>query len=220
MQQEIIEAFQLPVDKVHVAPNGVDAAEWTAPPGTPDRGRFGPTIVSWGRIQYEKGFQTLVDALPVLRHRVPGLKAVIAGRGSHLGELESQAQRVGVDHMIDFAGFVPDEDLRRLLHTCSCAVIPSLYEPFGIVALEALASDAPLVAAGTGGLLEVLDGTGAGLLYPPGDVGALAWALERMITEPGLAASCQEAGHRLVTATYSWDAVASATLPVYASVLA
>jgi glycogen(starch) synthase len=218
MGDEVVNGFDLPPAKVHVVPNGVDAALWAAPPGTPPRGRDGNLVVSWGRVQYEKGFQTLVSALPALRHRVPHVHAVIAGRGSHLGELEALSRRLGVDDIVRFAGFVPDEELRRLLHVCSCAVIPSLYEPFGIVALEALAAGAPLVAAASGGMAEVLDGTGAGLLYPPGDVDALAAALLRMLGDESVAAASQEAGRHLVTEAYSWDAVAAATVPVYEAV--
>ena len=94
-------------------------------------------------------------------------------------------------------------------------MIPSLYEPFGIVALEALAAGAPLVAAAAGGLAEVLEGTGAGLLYPPGDAAGLASALERVLTDPDLGAESQAAGAVLVSEMYSWDAVAAATIPVY-----
>jgi glycogen(starch) synthase len=219
MEREIVDAFSLPRDKVHVVPNGVDAAPWAPPPGT-QRAPDDPFVVTWGRIQYEKGFQTVVEALPMLRHRFPRLRVVIAGRGTHLGELESLAVRLGVNHMVRFAGFVPDDELKHLLHTCSCAVIPSLYEPFGIVALEALAAGAPLVAAASGGLVEVLDGTGAGLLYPPGDANALAHALERMLTDPTVAAESQAAGAVLASETYSWDAVAAATIPVYERVIA
>ncbi len=214
MRDEVMGAFQLPPDKVKVVPNGVDVDAWA--PAGPDRRAAGtPLVVSWGRVQYEKGFQTLVAALPSLRYRHPDLRVVIAGRGTFLGELEAIAQGLGVDHMVAFPGFVPDDELRRLLHTCSCAVIPSLYEPFGIVALEALAAGAPLVAAATGGLVEVLDGTGAGLLYPAGDADALASALGRVLDEPGVAAAGQAAGARLVRERYGWDAVGSATVPIY-----
>jgi len=216
MRDEVRGAFQLPPDKVQVVPNGVDAAVWE--PALPEQRAGGPSlVVAWGRIQYEKGFQTLVAALPALRRRHPDLRVVIAGRGSFLGELEAIAQGLGVDHMVRFPGFVPDDELRHLLHTCSCAVIPSLYEPFGIVALEALAAGAPLVAAASGGMAEVLDGTGAGLLYPPGDAGALAGALGRMLAEPGLATASRAAGAHLVHDLYRWDAVAAATVPLYAA---
>jgi glycogen synthase len=218
MRDEVMGAFQLPPDKVKVVPNGVDAGVWRST-GPTRRSEGPPLVVSWGRIQYEKGFQTLVAALASLRYRHPDLRVVIAGRGAFLGELEAIAQGLGVDHMVAFPGFVPDDELRRLLHTCACAVTPSLYEPFGIVALEALAAGAPLVAAATGGLVEVLEGTGAALLYPPGDANALASALDRMLDEPSLAATGQTAGARLVTDRYSWDAVGAATVPIYQALL-
>jgi glycogen(starch) synthase len=217
MRDEVRGAFQLPADKVKVVPNGVDASLWE--PAGPEQRGSAPLVVSWGRVQYEKGFQTLIAALPALRYRHPDLRVVIAGRGTFLGELEAIAQGLGVDHMVRFPGFVPDDELRHLLHTCSCVAIPSLYEPFGIVALEALAAGAPLVAAASGGLVEVLDGTGAGLLYPPGDAGALAAALSRMLDGPGLAASARAAGAHLVHDVYSWDAVAAATVPHYEALL-
>jgi glycogen(starch) synthase len=220
MEAEVISTFDLPPNKVDGVPNGVDAPAWAPPPAPPARGGQGPLVVTWGRIQYEKGFQTLVLAVPALRDTVPGLRVVIAGRGSYLAELQSLAQRLGVEPTVEFAGFVPDADLQRLLHEASAVVIPSLYEPFGIVALEALAAGAPLIAADTGGMGEVLRGTDAGLLYPPGDPVALADALQRMLTEPGLAERSQAAGRELVTGRYSWDTVAAATARVYERVLA
>lgn len=214
MELEIMAGFNLPAGKLDIVPNGVDADAFAPPPGLA-RGEHGPVVVTWGRVQHEKGFQTVIDAMAHLRHRVPGIRLVVAGRGGHLPELQRQAHYLGVDHLVSFAGFVPDAELQRLLQTATCAVIPSLYEPFGIVALEALAARAPLVAASTGGLTEIIDGTGAGLLYPAGDGGALAHAIERICAEPGLAERCQAAGDRLVRTTYSWDAVAHATVPVY-----
>ena len=140
--------------------------------------------MSWGRVQYEKGFQTLVHALPEVRLAAPDARAVVAGRGSYLQELHATARALGVDDICDFPGFVPDEELKALLHRATVAVIPSLYEPFGIVALEAMAAGAPVVAAAAGGLIEVIDGTGAGLLYPPGDAGALSGTLRRRARPP------------------------------------
>ena len=101
------------------------------------------------------------------------------------------------------------------MNEATCAVIPSLYEPFGIVALEAVSAGAPLIAAESGGLREVLSGTDAGLLFPPGNADALAAAVDRMLTEPGLAAKCQAAGSELVRTRYSWDAIAASTIELY-----
>jgi glycogen(starch) synthase len=215
MVDEIVAGFDLPTDKIDEVPNGVDPEVWAPPSPAPPRGEGGPLIVAWGRLQYEKGFQYLIEAMASLRRRVPGIHLVIAGRGSYLAELEGLAQFLGVADIVRFAGFVTDPELRDLLHRASCVAIPSLYEPFGIVALEALAAEAPLVAASAGGMGEVLEGTGAGLLVPPGDAGSLSFAIERVLTEPVLAASARAAGHRLVYDRYSWDAIAGPTADVY-----
>jgi glycogen synthase len=216
MRDEVIHNFDLPGDKVHVVPNGVDPALWAPPPDVERTiGTSQPLVVTWGRVQYEKGFQILVQALPEVRFAHPGVRLIIAGKGGYLEELRQVAMRCGVADSVDLPGFVPDETLRALLHRAACVVIPSLYEPFGIVALEALAAGAPLIAARSGGLAEVLEGTGAAILVPPGDAGALAGALRHLLADPDAAKQQQETGYRLLAERYTWDAIAQATLPVY-----
>jgi glycogen(starch) synthase len=213
MRDEVTDTFDLPADKVHVVPNGVDPSAWPSParPAASD----GSLLVSWGRVQYEKGFQTLLEALPEVRRSVPDVHAVIAGQGSYLAELHDTARAAGVDDICDFPGFVPDEELKDLLHRATMAVIPSLYEPFGIVALEAMAAGVPVVAAASGGLLEVINSTGAGALFPPGDARALSTVLRRLLADPeARARQCRNAT-TLLASHYTWDAVAAATLPVY-----
>jgi glycogen(starch) synthase len=220
MRGDVVGTFQLPAGKVHVVPNGVDPASWAPPPSTPRRGPDQPLIVSWGRVQYEKGFQTLIHALPEVRLAAPAVRAVVAGRGSYLPELHATARSVGVDDICDFPGFVPDGDLRSLLHQATVAVVPSFYEPFGIVALEAMAAGAPVVAAASGGLVEVIDGTGAGQLYPPGDAGALSGVLRGLLADPGALDAQRARGLELLAEHYTWDVVAAATVPVYAAATA
>jgi glycogen(starch) synthase len=215
MRDDVISAFGLPTDKVHVVPNGVDPQAWAPAAGQARAGVDRPLIVSWGRVQYEKGFQTLVQALPEVRLAAPGLRVVIAGRGGYLAELHDLARAVGVDDICEFPGFVPDHELRSMLHQATLAVIPSLYEPFGIVALEAMAAGAPVVAAGSGGLIEVIDATGAGTLFPPGDAGALAGVLRELLANPQWLAAQQHHALALLAERYTWDAVAAATVPVY-----
>ena len=219
MRSEVIDAFQLPRDKIDVVPNGVDIDEWTPPAAGERDGGDQPLIVSWGRVQYEKGFQTLVHALPEVRLAAPDARAVVAGRGSYLQELHATARALGVDDICDFPGFVPDEELKALLHRATVAVIPSLYEPFGIVALEAMAAGAPVVAAAAGGLIEVIDGTGAGLLYPPGDADALSGTLRGVLAHPDAMVAQRASAYALLRNRYTWDAVAALTLPVYEAAL-
>ncbi len=216
MIREVVDGFELPIDKVHLVPNGVDLAVWATPPGAKQMVRE-PLVIAWGRVQYEKGFQVLARAVGSLRQRVPGIRLVIAGRGSYLPELQSQIDVEGLSDVVQLAGFVPDDDLRDMLHHAGCAVIPSLYEPFGIVALEAMAAGAPTVVARTGGLAEIVDGTGAGLLFEPGNHQELADRIEEIFTKPKLAASLQTTAATLLADHYTWDAIATTTIGVYVS---
>ena len=217
MMREVIGGFELPPEKVHLVPNGVDPDLWGSPTEGTERELL---VLSWGRVQYEKGFQVLASAMARLRGRVPGVRCLIAGRGTYLADLQSQVDVLGVNDLVHLAGFVPDEDLRSLLHRAACVVIPSLYEPFGIVALEAMAAGAPTIVARTGGLAEIVDGTDAGLVFEPGNADDLAAQIEKVLTDPAVGAGLQAAAAALVTSTYTWDAIAASTLEVYASALA
>lgn len=213
MVREVVEGFELPPEKVHLVPNGVDIDLWRHPGA--DAVERGPLVVAWGRVQYEKGFQVLVRAIQALRQRVPGLHCIIAGRGSYLPELQTQIDMEGVADLVDLAGFVPDDDLRRILARAGCVVIPSLYEPFGIVALEGMAAGAPTIVARTGGLAEIVEGTGAGLLFEPGSHLDLADRIAEILTDPVLAESMAATAAQLLRDTYTWDAIAASTIEVY-----
>ena len=112
---------------------------------------------------------------------------MIVGRGTYLPELQSQIDIAGVGNLIEVPGYLPDDDLRAAIHRAGCVVIPSLYEPFGVVALEALAGGAPLIVADTGGLAELVGGTGSALLFEPGNADELANCIERVLTDDDLA---------------------------------
>jgi len=218
MVRETIGDFELPPGKVHLVPNGVDTERWRT---STDRSQpRSPLVVAWGRIQYEKGFQVLARAIGALRHRVPGIRCVIAGRGSYLPELQTHIEIEGVGDLVHLAGFVSDDELRALLADAACVVIPSLYEPFGIVALEGMAAGAPVVVARTGGLAEILDGTGAGLLFEPGDHHGLADAIAGLVERKDDADALVATAGRLLSDRYSWDAIAASTVEVYRTALA
>lgn len=220
MVREIVDGFEVDPDHVTRIPGGIDPAWWRAA-GPDERavtGRSG-LVLAWGRIQYEKGFQVLARAVGELRYRVGGLECTIAGRGSYLPELQSQIDVAGVGDIIELPGFVSDNQLRAATHQAGCIVIPSLYEPFGVVALEALASGAPLIVADTGGLAELVGGTGSALLFEPGNADELADCIERVLTDQALADSLVDRGRDLLEATYSWEAIASRTLAVYADAM-
>lgn len=221
MVREIVDGFEMDPDYVKRVPAGIDPAWWemTGPDEKIESER-GRTVFAWGRVRYEKGFQVLARAVGALRGRVPGLGCTIAGRGSYLPELQSQIDLAGVGHLIELPGFLSDDELRASIHRAGCVVIPSLYEPFGVVALEALAGGAPLVVADTGGLAELVGGTGSALLFEPGNADSLADCIERVLTDRELADEMVRRGHEVLRATYSWDAIAARTMTVYSEALA
>ena len=155
-----------------------------------------------------------------VRARVPGVECTIAGRGSYQPELQAQIDVEGVSDIVRIAGFVDDAELRALTQRAGCVVIPSLYEPFGLVALEALAAGAPLVVARTGGLAELIEGTDAGLTFEPGRPDDLANCIERVLTDRLLADELTRNARDLIERKYSWQAIAATTARVYSDTVA
>jgi glycogen(starch) synthase len=216
MVEQLVTGFELPPERVTRVPNGIDPALWDFPDAEPVERE--PLVLTWGRVQYEKGFQVLARAMQLLRGTLPEVTCTIAGRGSYLPELQTQIDVEGVSDLVDLPGFVPDAELRKLIRRAGCVVIPSLYEPFGLVALEALAARAPLIVAHTGGLSEMIAGTGAGLTFEPGNPDELAECIARVLTDRELAESLSECAEELVRQTYAWEAIANATAQVYAQI--
>ncbi len=212
MVDQLVTGFELAPEQVVRIPNGIDPEVWD---GHDHPTRREALVVSWGRVQYEKGFQVLARAMTTLRARVPNVSCVIAGRGSYLPELQTQIDVEGVSDLIALPGFVGDEDLRALVHRAGCVVIPSLYEPFGVVALEALAAGAPLIVARTGGLAELIVDTDAGLTFEPGNPEDLAHAVETVLRDPELAHQLTTNARRLIETKYAWSAVAVSVVHVY-----
>jgi len=214
--RDIVDGFELDPGVVRRIPGGIDPAWWrTAGPDEVAPSIREGLVLAWGRVFYEKGFQVLARAMATLRYRVAGVQCIIAGRGSYLPELQSQVDLAGVGDVVDLVGFVTDNELRSLIHRAGCVVIPSLYEPFGIVALEALAGGAPLIVADTGGLAELVGGTGSALTFEPGNAHELADCIERVLTDRELADDLVRRGRELLEATYSWDAIAARMVGVY-----
>ena len=214
MMREVASGFELPPEKIHLVPNGVEAALWEHSSESPAPARE-LLVLAWGRVQYEKGFQVLARAVSLLRHRVPGMRCVIAGRGSYLPELQTQIDIEGVGDLVQLAGFVSDAELRDLVQCAGVVVIPSLYEPFGIVALEGMAAGAPIVVARTGGLAEIVGGTDAGLLFEPGNHVDLADRIEEVLLSPAMADGMRVQAATLLAERYTWDAIAATTVAVY-----
>lgn len=217
MVDQLVSGFELGPEQVVRIPNGIDPALWDGHDRPNERDQL---VVSWGRVQYEKGFQVLARAMSILRTRFPDVSCTIAGRGSYLPELQTQIDVEGVSDLIDLPGFLHDDVLRSLVHRAGCVVIPSLYEPFGVVALEALAAGAPLIVARTGGLAELITDTRAGLTFEPGNPDDLAHCIELILRDDVLSRELTDNARLLIEQKYAWNAIAASIVHVYDTAVA
>lgn len=216
MFNEITSLFQLPREKVHIVPNGVDLSKMI--PLNPEALGKSPTtktIFFVGRLVREKGVQVLIEAVPAVLDQFPDLKVVVAGKGPMLEHLRQLSRSHGVEHVIDFVGFVDNDTRNSLLHKSDVAVFPSLYEPFGIVALEAMACRVPVLVSETGGLGEIIEHGVDGLKVPPGDPGALAREIINLLKDPEYGRRLVNTASHKLSREYSWQTIAKQTLLVY-----
>ncbi len=227
MASEIGDSFKVPSDKIEVIPNGVKVDHFERWEGV-DLSRFRSMyalpeeeIVFYvGRIVHEKGLHVLVDAVPRVLAENPQAKFVLAGTGPLLGALRNRAWELGVGEKVLFTGFIADNDRDRLYKVASCAVFPSLYEPFGIVALEAMAAKTPVVVSEVGGLKEVVQHGETGVTVYPDDVASLSWGINHTLARPDLAAQRVKNAYEVVLQEYTWESIAARTVKVYERIVA
>ena len=213
MADEITELFGPGLAEITVIPNGIDSTRW---PFASRKPHTGPAeLLYFGRLEYEKGIHELITALPRIRRTHPGTTLTIAGDGTQQDWLVELARKHKVLKCVRFAGRAEHEQLLALLHRVDIAVLPSHYEPFGIVALEAAAAGTPLVTSDVGGLGEaVIDGR-TGLSFPPRDVAALADAVRAVLDDPAAAQRRAVAARERLTSDFDWHTVAVRTAGVY-----
>ncbi len=223
MQHELQHVFQVPADKLKIIPNGVDLANFKVKNQNVRRSDFAAAdekIVFYvGRIVREKGVQVLLDAVPKIIHYHPKTKFIIAGKGPYLTSLKRQARRLGIEQRVYFVGYVNDQTRNSLYQFADAAVFPSLYEPFGIVALEAMAARTPVVVSDTGGLAEIINHGINGLKAYSGNANSLADNILHILLNPRSADKLKERAYQEVIDKYSWSKIARQTVEQYRSVL-
>jgi glycogen synthase len=213
MSDEITELFGPGLAETQVIRNGIDAARWSFAKRCP---RTGPArLVYLGRLEYEKGIHDLIAALPRIRRTHTGTTLTIAGTGTQQSWLAEQARKHKVLKATTFVGHLDHEQLVRLLHAADAAVLPSHYEPFGIVALEAAATGIPLVTSNVGGLGEAVINGKTGMSFPPRDITGLATAVRAVLDDPDAAQRMAVAARERLTSDFDWQTVADKTSQVY-----
>jgi glycogen(starch) synthase len=224
MRGHVADIYDIDERRITVIPNGIDPRDLRPVDdlnalrlqfARPDQ----KLVLLVGRLVYEKGFQLALDALPGVIEKVAGVRFLVAGSGTHEAELKAQAERLGLSEHGVFLGWIGDDALHSLYRIADLCVVPSLYEPFGLVALEAMASGCPCIVADTGGLREVVPaGERVGLRFNGGDPEHLGVMIERLLVD-------EQLRDRLVTEasehvlSFDWSDVAQRTRAIYSDVL-
>jgi glycosyltransferase involved in cell wall biosynthesis len=218
-------AFGLPPDKLVRVPNGVNFEVYARKENenvSQFRSRFAlpqeKIVLFVGRLVHEKGAQVLVSAIPKVLEKI-NAKFVFVGNGYMKDQLSDLVRGMGIAHKVMFTGFVDDETLRKLQKCADVSVVPSLFEPFGIVALEAMAAGSPVVVSDTGGLSEIVSHEVDGVKVFTGNPDSLSWGIIRVLTDEAFANRLRTNARRKVREKYDWDTIAQQTKTVYEAVL-
>lgn len=216
---DVVRMFGVPEERVVVVHNGVDAAYHPLPRDVVEafrqqRGLPERFLLCVGTMEPRKNLPRLLEALARVPEAPPLI--LVGGRGWLYGAVDATIERLGLAGRVRLAGYIPQAELPLWYNAASWLVYPSLYEGFGLPALEALACGTPAIVSRASSLPEVVGD--AAVLVDPRDIDALAAALARTLQEPGLAAMLHEAGPQRA-AQFSWKRTAKATVAVYRTVL-
>src|SRR4051794_15920528 len=224
MRGHVADVYGLDEERIDVIPNGIDPEDMQ-PVEDLDalRARFAQPderlVLLVGRLVYEKGFQLALEALPGLIRRLGNVRFLVAGSGTHEAELKKQAEKLGLMEHGTFMGWIGDAVLHSLYRIADLPVVQSIYEPFGLVALEAMASGCPCIVADTGGLREVVPNRDVGLRFKTQSARSLSHWVARVLTD-------EELRDRLVVEAsehvlrFDWNDISTQTAALYRRVAA
>jgi len=225
MRADVLSAYpEIFPERTRVIRNGIDTSEYAPDPATDVLARYGidpsrPYVIFVGRITRQKGLPVLLRAASSLD---PSAQLVLCAGAPDTPELLAEVTtlvdglRVARSGVVWIPEMLPKPEIIQLLTHAVAFACPSLYEPLGIVNLEAMACETAVVASRVGGIPEVVAGSVTGLLVPPDDPASLADALNALVRDPGRAAAMGRAGRERAVGEFSWDAVAAQTAALYA----
>ena len=202
--------FGLPNDKIDMIPNGVDIDTYDSIEDNLSdfRAKFAlpeeKIILYVGRLVYEKGIHVLINAVPKVLSKA-NAKFIIVGSGYMKEQLLTIVRGMGLEHKVLFQGFMDEKSLLRLQKCADVSVVPSLFEPFGIVALEAMAAKSPVVVSDTGGMSEIVEHDVTGVKVYPDNPDSLAWGINRILLDDGYQRRIKENAYRVVQDKYGWE---------------
>jgi len=222
MREDILAHFRVPPERVVVIHNGIDPNQFRRTEARDVLARRGvrePYVLFVGRITDQKGIFHLLEAAPKLP---PGVQVVLCASAPDTPEIEARLKRAlpGHPNVVWIGEMVPVEEVVQLYSHAAVFVCPSVYEPFGLINLEAMACETPVVASAVGGILEVVEDGKTGVLVEPGRSDALVAAIRALLDEPARGQAMGRAGRHRVEAHFSWTSVATRTREVYQDAIA
>lgn len=224
MRSHLRWAFKLPEDKLAIVPNGVNIGDYIKN-GKEKlslfRNKFAlpeeKIVLFVGRLVYEKGIHILVNSVPKVLNKV-NTKFIIVGNGYMKEQLSNLVRKMGLNHKIIFTGFLDTYTLRKLQKCADLCVVPSLFEPFGIVTLEAMAAKCPVVVSDIGGLSELVEHDLTGVKIKADNPDALAWGILKVLRDKAYASNIRTNAYKKVQEKYNWSNIAYQTKVIYKAI--
>lgn len=222
-EERLVRELGIALPPVEIVPPGYAPTA----PLDPSQGTFasrhglpGPYVLFVGRLASNKGLLRLAEAFGLLARSDPTATLVLIGAdGGALPAFEAKVRALGLESRVRRLGFLESEaELAQAYAEARCAALPSDYEAFGLVLLEALAQGTPVVASRVGGIPEIVEDGRTGLLVPPGEVDPLAEALARLWADPALGRRLGEAGRIEVVPRFTWERLADRLDRIYREV--
>ncbi|MFB6077295.1 MAG: glycosyltransferase family 4 protein [Candidatus Nanohaloarchaea archaeon] len=219
LKEQVHHDFGVPWEKLHHIPNGVDHDRFADADDISNRYTedWEHLVLFVGRLCHQKGVSDLIDAVPRLLQDREDAKFVIAGKGNQEA-YEGQAHEAGVAHKVQFTGYVPEDHLIDLYGSADLTVMPSRYEPFGIVALESMAAGTPVVGSHVGGIKDTVTHEWNGLHTYPGNPDSIKWGVDLALQDAAWREWMGRNARETVTEQYRWDRLAAQTEQVYEDV--
>ena len=220
MKCELQRLFGLPFEKINVVPNGININNFNGIERDYEfRRQYAmdneKIILYVGRLVYEKGVQNLISAMPKILNGYNDSKLVIVGKGGMYDELKNQANAMGIGHKIYFTGYLNSKEVQKIYKCADVAVFPSTYEPFGIVALEAMLAGVPAVVSDVGGLDEIINHGIDGMKSYAGNSNSIADSVLTLLYDHKLCANISKNAKAKVKEQFNWNKIAQDTHFIY-----
>ena len=216
MKNELQRLFGLPFEKINVISNGINTTAYTGIDKDYDfRRQYAldneKIILFMGRLVYEKGVQHLISAMPKILRGYHDAKLVIAGKGGMIDDLKAQVEYMGLSNKVCFAGYLNAKQVSKMYKCADVAVFPSTYEPFGIVALEAMLAGVPTVVSDVGGLNEIVEHGVDGMKSYAGNPNSIADSILELLLKPELCDMVTKKAKQKVKNEFNWAKIAQDT---------